>query len=157
MGRWAFLLGVVLVVTQPSFVHADSPRPGVTEANVKRIRPGMTMKEVTAILGPPEVEPIDPELYARVLRCLEETRRLKKELQEERKRAPAKEGQQGRGRRFEYAELFDTPLKFLFYEVWKGDEGTVTVWRYGDRVESVEFAPARQASPLDLLRALLGW
>jgi hypothetical protein len=32
------------------------PSPGVTEANVRRIQPGMTMKEVEAILGTPPQE-----------------------------------------------------------------------------------------------------
>ena len=55
MSRRVFLLGVGLALVALALAFTDwtlSLQPGVTEANVKRIRPGMTLAEVKAILGP---------------------------------------------------------------------------------------------------------
>jgi hypothetical protein len=54
MPRWVFLLGSGMLLVAVAFVATTTalgPRPGVTEANARRIRPGMTPEEVEAILG----------------------------------------------------------------------------------------------------------
>jgi hypothetical protein len=54
MSRRVFLLGIGIALVALALAFTDwalSLRPGVTEANVKRIRPGMTLKEVESILG----------------------------------------------------------------------------------------------------------
>jgi hypothetical protein len=56
MSRGVYLLGVGLALVALAFVGTDwvvrpSCEPGPTEANVRRIRPGMTLDEVEAILG----------------------------------------------------------------------------------------------------------
>jgi hypothetical protein len=54
MPRWVFLLGIGVALVAVAFVVTDAAvgaRPGVTERNAKRIREGMTMAEVTEILG----------------------------------------------------------------------------------------------------------
>ncbi|MCI0464611.1 MAG: outer membrane protein assembly factor BamE [Gemmataceae bacterium] len=56
MPRRVYLLGVGMVLVVLAFVITDAllgSRPGVTEANVRRIRAGMTLQEVEAILGEP--------------------------------------------------------------------------------------------------------
>jgi hypothetical protein len=56
MSRGVFLLGVGIAVVALAFVVTDwmiGPTPGVTEANARRIKPGMTMSQVEAILGGP--------------------------------------------------------------------------------------------------------
>jgi hypothetical protein len=54
MSRWVYLLGVGLALVALAFVVTDwviGPSPGVTEANARRIKPGMKLGEVEAILG----------------------------------------------------------------------------------------------------------
>ena len=53
MSRRVYLLGVGLALVALAFVVTDALlwRPGVTEANVRRIRPGMKRTEVEAVLG----------------------------------------------------------------------------------------------------------
>ncbi len=53
MPRTVFLLGVALLLVALAFLATDALlwRPGVTEANVRRVRAGMTLQEVQAILG----------------------------------------------------------------------------------------------------------
>ena len=54
MSRRVFLLGVAIAMVALVFAATDAalvPAPGVTEANVRRIKPGMTLREVEAILG----------------------------------------------------------------------------------------------------------
>jgi hypothetical protein len=56
MSRRVYLLGLGLALVALGLAVTDAmigPSPGVTEANVRRIRNGMTMKEVEAILGGP--------------------------------------------------------------------------------------------------------
>src|SRR5262245_28274950 len=55
MNRQVYLLGVGLSLVALAFVATDAalgPRPGVTKANFERIRVGMTLEEVQAVLGP---------------------------------------------------------------------------------------------------------
>ena len=54
MSRRVFLLGLGLALVALALAFTDwvlSLQPGVTEANAKRIREGMTIEEVQAILG----------------------------------------------------------------------------------------------------------
>jgi hypothetical protein len=54
MSRRVFLLGVGIVLVALALAFTDwalSLRPGVTEANVRRIRVGMTLEEAEALLG----------------------------------------------------------------------------------------------------------
>jgi hypothetical protein len=56
MSRQVYLLGVALVLLALGFLITEAAlgsRPGVTEANVKRIRPGMTLGAVEVLLGGP--------------------------------------------------------------------------------------------------------
>jgi hypothetical protein len=54
MPRGVYLLGLGLALVALALAFTDwalSLRPGVTEANVKRVRPGMALAEVESILG----------------------------------------------------------------------------------------------------------
>jgi len=56
MPRGVYLLGLGIALVALGLAFTDwalSLPPGVTEANVKRIRPGMTVAEVAALLGGP--------------------------------------------------------------------------------------------------------
>ena len=55
MSRGVYLLGVGIVLLAGAFLLTDRLlwRPGVTEANVRRIRPGMSVQEVEGLLGGP--------------------------------------------------------------------------------------------------------
>jgi hypothetical protein len=56
MSRRVYLLGIGLALVALALAVTDwalSLQPGVTEANVRRIRLGMTLEQVEAILGPP--------------------------------------------------------------------------------------------------------
>jgi hypothetical protein len=56
MPKLVYLSGVGLTLVALGFVITEAalgPRPGVTEANVRRIKPGMMKEEVEAILGGP--------------------------------------------------------------------------------------------------------
>jgi hypothetical protein len=56
MSRGVYLLGVGIVLLAGAFLLTDRLlwRPGVTEANVRRNRVGMTSAQVEAILGGPD-------------------------------------------------------------------------------------------------------
>jgi hypothetical protein len=54
MPRLVYLSGVGVALVALAFVSTDAalgPRQGVTEANVRRIREGMTLREVEGVLG----------------------------------------------------------------------------------------------------------
>jgi hypothetical protein len=54
MPRHVYLLGVGLALVALALAVTDAalgPHPGITEANFRRIRPGMTLAEVEGILG----------------------------------------------------------------------------------------------------------
>jgi hypothetical protein len=56
MSRRIYLLGIVIILVAGAFLITDGvlgQRPGVYEANARRIRKGMTARQVEAILGPP--------------------------------------------------------------------------------------------------------
>jgi hypothetical protein len=53
MSRRVYLLGVGLALALAVTNWALSLQPGVTEANCRRIRPGMTLAEVETLLGEP--------------------------------------------------------------------------------------------------------
>jgi hypothetical protein len=62
MSRRVYLLGVGLALVALALAFTDwalSLRPGVTESNVRRIRPGMTLEQVESILGSHPSERID--------------------------------------------------------------------------------------------------
>ncbi len=61
MSSRVYLLGIAMVLVALAFVITDGvlgSGPGVTEANVRRIRVGMTLQEVEAILGGPGKGPV---------------------------------------------------------------------------------------------------
>jgi hypothetical protein len=81
MSRQVFLLGVGLCLIALAFAVTDhllTLQPGVTEANVKRIRKGMSEEEVQAILGRAP-DPFDDELANR--RVFEEVVRDMEDIQ----------------------------------------------------------------------------
>jgi hypothetical protein len=51
-----WLLGVALVIGALLLTDALLWRPGLTEDNVRRIRPGLTLAEVEALLGGPAAD-----------------------------------------------------------------------------------------------------
>jgi hypothetical protein len=56
MPRFIYLLGLGMALIGLALAVTDwvmGPHPGATEANARRIRPGMTLAEVEAILGGP--------------------------------------------------------------------------------------------------------
>ncbi|MCI0459976.1 MAG: hypothetical protein L0Z62_23745, partial [Gemmataceae bacterium] len=115
MSKRVYLLGVGLALVALAFLITDAatrPRQGPTEANLRRVRAGMTLAEVQAILGP----------QGQV--CY----------------APGASGSRGG------------------VYLWGGPGGTalVIVGR-GGGVESAGFQRAAVPSPLDRLRAWLGW
>jgi hypothetical protein len=60
MPRRLYLLGVGLALALAATDWALSLQPGVTERNVNRIRPGMTLAQVEGILGgPPKLQLLD--------------------------------------------------------------------------------------------------
>jgi hypothetical protein len=63
MSRRVYLLGVGLALVALALAFTDwalSLQPGVTEANIKRLRKGMTLGEVEAVLGGPG-EPLNED------------------------------------------------------------------------------------------------
>jgi hypothetical protein len=65
MSRRVYLLGVGLALVALALAFTDwalSLRPGVTEANVRRIRAGMTIREVEALLGGPKTGLTEPAI-----------------------------------------------------------------------------------------------
>jgi hypothetical protein len=62
MSRGVYLLGVSIAVVALAFAVTDwviGPTPGVTETNARRIKPGMTLREMEAILGARGVGMVD--------------------------------------------------------------------------------------------------
>jgi hypothetical protein len=61
MSGRVYLLGVGLALVALAFILTDVLiwRPGVTEANIRRIRAGMTLREVEAMFGGPAQEEYD--------------------------------------------------------------------------------------------------
>jgi hypothetical protein len=60
MSRQTYLLGVGIALVALGLAFTDRAlglRPGVTEANVRRIRAGMTLAEAESVLGPREWDP----------------------------------------------------------------------------------------------------
>jgi hypothetical protein len=64
-----YLLGLGLALVAAAFVLTDAvlgPHPGVTEANVRRIRAGMLQGEVEALLGGPPLRTLDLDMNIRI-------------------------------------------------------------------------------------------
>src|SRR5207248_1740181 len=63
MPRWVFLLGVGIALVGAAFQATSALvwHPAVTRANARRIRPGLTLAEVKALLGRPPDRAITEE------------------------------------------------------------------------------------------------
>jgi hypothetical protein len=84
MPRMVFLAGLGVVVIGVAFVftHRLAYPPGLTLANCKRLRPGMLLAEVEALLGGPaswEDDLSQPNNFPDTLELPEERRQLKRE------------------------------------------------------------------------------
>src|SRR5262245_42543970 len=77
MPRLVYWSGVALMLVAGAFLLTDALlwRPGITEANARRLRPGMALEEVKAILGeagvgvdftghPARRQPLIPRLWS---------------------------------------------------------------------------------------------
>jgi hypothetical protein len=151
MSRQVYLLGVGVVLVAGALLLTDALlwESAVTEANVQRIRPGMTLEEVEGILGPYPLPDKGP--WGTRAEVAEAVRSLSPS--DDAKRAVRREAFSiGRldGGKPEYIPLF-----------WKGKDGTaVVVFRAGGRAGGAGWLwesrpPVR--SPLARLRAWLGW
>jgi hypothetical protein len=70
MSRRVYLLGIALALVALGLVLTDALlwRPEATETNLRRIRPGMTLREVEAILGGPADRTYDIRRFPRHMR-----------------------------------------------------------------------------------------
>ena len=129
MSRWVYLMGVGLALLALAFVLTDALlwRPEASQANLRRIRQGMALREVEAILGGPADRTYD-------------IRRFPQHMREEYR--PGEKWTRGwAGSRGEAIVNFD-----------EGDRVTSTCW---DEVEDTD--PDPPPSPLARLRAWLAW
>jgi hypothetical protein len=129
MSGRVYLLGLGLALVAGAFVLTDALlwRPGVTEASVRRVQPGMTLKEVEAMLGGPG------SLKPRSSRWIWRRKWIRETS-------------------FEWAGPAGVvEVTFLRDQWFEGDV------RLGSLVDEVTFARRTGANPLGRLRAWLGW
>jgi hypothetical protein len=138
MSRQVYLLGVGLVLVALAFIVTDRAlptTPGVTEANVKRVKVGMTYGEVEDLLG-------FPDLIARMNGGL----RISRSQVEAQLRGSS--------------AVRDANSGFVVWP-WDGEEGTAVVYFRPDaRVHKVTWMradPPQGQSIFARLRAWLGW
>jgi hypothetical protein len=147
MSRQIFLWGLGIVLVALAFVLTDqvvSGSPGVTEANCRRIRVGMALREVESILGGPPVPP--SPICATNLKTA---------------------GGQGQGefvvwtnRTYNLRLVCCDDRDFLVeYRQWKGAAGDATVYfdTRGKVVEEALFTPSQRAGFLQRLCKRIGW
>jgi hypothetical protein len=162
MNRRVYLLGVGLALVALALAFTDwalSLRPGITEANVRRIRVGMTLGEVGALLGGRATKEITANPLSRVAL----------EIKEDPKAPPRKRpvcgtslrtaSQEGGGR---FAPWDYNLVRNLFssraLRTWEGMQGVADVlFDEGGRVMDAKFWPRESNGPLACLRAWLGW
>jgi hypothetical protein len=130
MSRRVYLLGVGLVLVALGLVLTDALlwQPEASKANLRRIRPGMTLREVEAILGGPADRTYD-------------IKRFPPHMREMYYRPGEKWTRGWAGTHGEAIVNFD-----------EGDRVTSTCW---DEVEDTD--PDNPPSPLAKLRAWLDW
>jgi hypothetical protein len=129
MSRQTYLLGVGMLLVTGALVGTDALlwEPGVTAANVRRIRPGMTAREVEAILGKPAVWEYRDALWEGSVQPLEER----------------------------HQPLGRAAVCWCWLPAADGE--TVVSFDETGRVDGVKQCLRSQPSPLDRLRAWLGW
>jgi hypothetical protein len=150
MGKRVFFGGIALTAIAVAFLLTDHLcwEPGVTAANVRRIRPGMTVQDVKAILGGPdsatawlgvEISTGLPEMP--LVGSFISVDDFKLEPAGKDNLAPAL-----------------SPASKPECRHWRGDQGTAKVeFDRKDRVMSARFEPFPQAGCLSRLRVWLGW
>jgi hypothetical protein len=136
MSRRVYLLGMGLALVALGLALTDwalSLRPGVTEANVRRIRPGMTFTQLEALLG--QIDVVETTQDGKVLSHQEFVKRLPADC--------------------DRLEESGNPLVICLF----GENGVAAIrFGRGARVVSAEWeAYGPPATPLARLRAWLGW
>src|SRR5262249_35942170 len=131
MPRWVFRLGVGLLLVAAAFLLTGAvigPPPGVTEANVKRIKPGLTLAEVEARLGGKATSEANRGAVRRAVAAY---------------RAPR-------------ARAEGTPASARL-RCWEGAEGrAITYFSADGKVKWIFLVPSPRPSPLDTFRNALG-
>jgi hypothetical protein len=157
MNRRVFFLGlavsalaVALLLTYRLLQH-----PGITEANVRRIRPGMSVQEVEAFLGGPSNS--DLETAGRLKRLTELAAKADRMAANLDSAAVLSGDGCSRAPRSEPVLGLDFIPSWPISRICKGDRGRATVqFDQNDRVESARFEPSRQSRFLRWVRWWLG-
>ena len=159
MSKRVYFFGLAIVAVALAFVLAEQLfwEPGVSASNVRRIRRGMNLAEVEAILGGRSDTDLEAAARSARLRWLVEE--VRKRIEEEIQGEPfLSHGVLVSGQvvELEYDSSSGTSRTSRVW--WKGDRGTATVqFDENDKVESARFESSAQTGFLDSLRSLLGW
>jgi hypothetical protein len=155
MSKRVYFFGLAMSAVALAFVLAEQLfwEPGVSAASVRRIRPGMTLAEVEAILGGPSDTDLENQIYAAPVAKADQ--KATAQMDDE---ADVVKVVSRRTRQLEeiHEELFADQVSNG--RVWKGDRGIATVqFDENDKVASARFDPETQAGLVYQLRSWLGW